>query len=223
MAMGGSLSTAEHLLDDFRGRREYRAEFVVAHAKHLLPIQVQELIRQENLTQSELAKRAALAQSTVSRAADIEYGDLSINTCVRLAAGFDVDFICGFVPFSEFLAWIDRTEGERRIPTFSEEYGQSAKESARKREEAFAKLQHHQMKDFGIVPARDESHRPLRDFAPPKEQSGQLRLPPMEIAQQPQPPDDVRVPQEIDIDVSQIEDDESMRLAKKKLAGQEAA
>lgn len=120
-----SMST-DNLLKDLARSRKYRAEFVVAHAKHSIPLQIQDLLKQQDLTQTELAELADLSQGTVSRAADIAYGNLTINTLVRIAAGFDVAFVCGFVPFSRFLEWIDETSGEQHVATFSEEFGDNA-------------------------------------------------------------------------------------------------
>ncbi len=124
---GERVSTStKSLLADLARSREYRSEFVAAHAKHVLPIQIQELLKQHGLTQTELAAQADLSQGTVSRAADLEYGNLTINTCVRVAAGFDVAFICGFVPFSRFIEWADKSAGIVDAPTFDEEFGDAA-------------------------------------------------------------------------------------------------
>jgi transcriptional regulator with XRE-family HTH domain len=111
--------------------KEYRAEFVVAHAKHSVPLQIQELLEQQELTQTELARRADVTQGTVSRAADPSYGNLTLNTLVRLAAGFDVALICAFVPFSRFIKWIDDTAGDIRIPKFAQEYAESGEQHQR--------------------------------------------------------------------------------------------
>ncbi len=69
----------------------------------------------------ELATRAKIAQGVVSRAADPEYGNLTLNTIIRIAAGFDIAFLGKFVPFSELDRWFENLSEEPDIKAFSEE------------------------------------------------------------------------------------------------------
>jgi predicted XRE-type DNA-binding protein len=126
------MSTAtESLLADFAASQDYRAGFVVAHAKQSIPLQIHDLMEQHGLKQAQLARLADISQSTVSRALDPGYGDLNINTLVRIAAGFDVAFVCGFVPFSRFFEWLDQTMGITRIPKFSDEFPEGQASASR--------------------------------------------------------------------------------------------
>ncbi len=102
--------------------KKYRAEFVAAQVKRGIPFQIRTLLRQTELSQEELASRAGLTQGVVSRAANPDYGNLTLNTIVRIAAGFDVAFVGKFVPFSELGEWFtDLSEESVRVKTFAEE------------------------------------------------------------------------------------------------------
>ena len=103
--------------------KKYREEFVAAHAKQAIPFQIRALMKQMGLSQKELAARSRLTQGVVSRAANPDYGNLTINTLVRIAAGFDVAFVGRFVPFGELPPWFDHLyqEGHFHVPTFQEE------------------------------------------------------------------------------------------------------
>ena len=104
-----------------RSGRNYRVEFLLAQAKQAIPYQVRALLKQQGISQQELAKRAGLTQGVISRAANPTYGNLSINTCVRIAGGLDVAFIGKFVPYRELDRWLDHLNDESYVPTFEEE------------------------------------------------------------------------------------------------------
>ena len=102
--------------------KRYREEFVAAQVKRGIPFQIRTLLKQTGLTQGELASRSRLTQGVVSRAADPDYGNLTLNTIVRVAAGFDVAFVGKFVPFSELGKWFTGLSEESvRVKTFNEE------------------------------------------------------------------------------------------------------
>jgi transcriptional regulator with XRE-family HTH domain len=101
--------------------KKYREEFVAAQVKRGIPFQVRRLLKQKELSQQELATRAKIAQGVVSRAADPEYGNLTLNTIIRIAAGFDIAFLGKFVSFSELDQWFDNLSEEPPIKTFDEE------------------------------------------------------------------------------------------------------
>lgn len=102
--------------------KDYRAEFVSAQVKRAIPFQIRALLKKENLTQERLAELSGLSQGVVSRAADPDYGNLTLNTIIRVASGFDVAFIGQFVPFSELDRWFAELDEESlKIKTFSEE------------------------------------------------------------------------------------------------------
>lgn len=83
--------------------KRYRQQFVAARVKRGIPFQLRALIKKRKLSQVELAERAGLTQGAVSRALNPSYGNLTLRTIIRIAAGFDVAFIGTFVPFSELV------------------------------------------------------------------------------------------------------------------------
>jgi transcriptional regulator with XRE-family HTH domain len=102
--------------------KKYREEFVAAQVKRGIPFQIRTLLKQTGLSQEKLASQAGLTQGVVSRAADPNYGNLTLNTIIRIAAGFDVAFVGKFVPFSELGKWfIDLSEESVHVKTFEEE------------------------------------------------------------------------------------------------------
>lgn len=114
------------LLRDFAANKQFRDEYVTAHAKQSIGLQISDLLEQRGIKQAELAKRAGLTQGVISRAADPSYGNLTINTCLRIAAGADVAFVPLFVTYSQLLRWLREWERFNELPTFDEEFGQDA-------------------------------------------------------------------------------------------------
>lgn len=109
--------------------KKYREQFVSAQVKRDIPAQIRTLMRQKDLTQEKLAERCGLDQGTVSRTANPNYGNLTLNTIIRIAAGFDVAFIGKFVPFSELGRWFLRPPEETTIPNYIEEASQISPDS----------------------------------------------------------------------------------------------
>jgi transcriptional regulator with XRE-family HTH domain len=103
--------------------KKYREAFVGSQVKRTVPFQVRALRKQRNWSQAELAERAGVTQGVISRAEDPDYGNLTFNSVVRLAAGFDCAFIGRFVPFSELVGWYDSlSEAMIRVAGFNEDY-----------------------------------------------------------------------------------------------------
>ena len=103
--------------------KEYREAFVTAQVKKAIPFQIRAMLKTRRWSQEELATRSALEQGVVSRAASPTYGNLTLNTILRVAAGFDVAFIGKFVPFSELGQWfLNLSEAELgNVAAFAEE------------------------------------------------------------------------------------------------------
>ena len=101
--------------------KKYREEFVAAQVKRGIPFQIRTLLKRAGISQEELANRAGLTQGVVSRAANPDYGNLTLNTIVRIAAGFDVAFVGKFVPFSELSKWFTELSEDTTVKTFEEE------------------------------------------------------------------------------------------------------
>lgn len=93
--------------------KKYREAFVAAELKRGIPRQIRVLRKQRGWTQPRLAEAAGLTQGVISRAEDPDYGNLTINTLLRIAAGFDIAFVGRFVPFSEQAKWYSELSEER--------------------------------------------------------------------------------------------------------------
>jgi transcriptional regulator with XRE-family HTH domain len=102
--------------------REYRAEFASAQFKRLVPFQIRALRKQRGWTQEQLAEKSKLTQGVISRAEDSDNGNLTANTILRIADGFDVAFVGRFVSYGELEEWFrSLTETTVRVPSFDEE------------------------------------------------------------------------------------------------------
>jgi transcriptional regulator with XRE-family HTH domain len=101
--------------------KAYREQMVAEQAKRAIPFQIRALLASRGYSQKELAARAGLHQGAVSRAADLDYGNLTLNTIVRLAAGFDVAFVGEFVPFSRFVDYMNRLPALGDVASFEDE------------------------------------------------------------------------------------------------------
>ncbi|MGH7829462.1 MAG: helix-turn-helix domain-containing protein, partial [Candidatus Binatia bacterium] len=80
--------------------KKYREEFVAAQLKRGIPFQARALLKNRKWSQEILAEKSGLTQGVVSRALSPNYGNLTLNTIIRIAAGFDVAFVGKFVPFT---------------------------------------------------------------------------------------------------------------------------
>lgn len=102
--------------------KKYRTAFARAQFKRLVPLQIQTLRRQRGWSQQELAEYAKVTQGVVSRSEDQDYGNLTVNTILNIAEGFDVAFVGRFVPFSELDDWyVNLSQETMRVPSFEEE------------------------------------------------------------------------------------------------------
>jgi transcriptional regulator with XRE-family HTH domain len=117
------MSTVSSLWKKLAKSKKYREEFVAAQVKRGIPFQARALLKsREGWTQEILAERSGLTQGVVSRALNPNYGNLTLNTIIRIAAGFDVAFIGRFVPFSELENWFENmSEETAQVLAFEEE------------------------------------------------------------------------------------------------------
>jgi transcriptional regulator with XRE-family HTH domain len=97
-----SVTSKQKLLAKLR-IKSYRDAYVAEHVKTSVPIQLRILRDQHDLTQAELARRARTTQTVISRIEDPDYGNLSLNSLLKIAAGLDVALLVKFVPFSRLL------------------------------------------------------------------------------------------------------------------------
>lgn len=116
------MNTFGELWGKLRASKEYREGLVASQLKRGIPFQIRQLIKDSGLSQEQLADRAGISQGVVSRAANPNYGNLTLNTLIRMAAGFDVAFMGKFVPFSELGRWfVDLSEDAVHVETFEQE------------------------------------------------------------------------------------------------------
>lgn len=105
--------------------KEFREEFCALQLKRGVAFQIRALLKKRGWTQGKLAEKAKLTQGVVSRAQDPNYGNLTVNTINRLAAGFDVAFLGLFVPYSILVEWFENLSEELgNIESFESEYQQ---------------------------------------------------------------------------------------------------
>jgi transcriptional regulator with XRE-family HTH domain len=113
------MSTPSKLWRQLASSKEFREEFAALQLKRGVPFQIRALLKERGWKQETLAEKARLTQGVISRVQNPDYGNLTINTIARVAAGFDVAFIGSFVPFSELEHWFeDLSEESGKIRTF---------------------------------------------------------------------------------------------------------
>ena len=119
------MNTLSNLRQKLSRSKGYREAFVASVAKRMTPLQIRTLRRQRDWSQSRLATESGLTQGVISRAEDPEYGNLTINTLVRIASGFDCAFVGRFIPFSELGRWYTTLEDERamEVESFADDSG----------------------------------------------------------------------------------------------------
>jgi len=83
--------------------REYRAAYVEENVRTGIAFQVRALRSQRGWTQKKLAEVMGKPQSVVCRIEDPDYGKLSVQTLLEVAAAFDVALVIQYVGFPEFL------------------------------------------------------------------------------------------------------------------------
>ena len=122
------MSTTEHTLsiNKLRRSKEYREAFVSAFLKRFIPFQIRAIRKKRGMSQHQLAEASKVTQGVISRAEDPDYGNLTLNTVLRIAAGYDLAFVGKFVPFGELIKTVDEmSEDAWAIPSFTEEYAQA--------------------------------------------------------------------------------------------------
>jgi transcriptional regulator with XRE-family HTH domain len=103
--------------------KAYREEFALSLLKKMVPFQTRVLRRERHLSQAQLAESSKLTQGVISRAEDPDYGNLTLNTIGRIAAGFDLAFIGRFVQFSDLVKFshsLTEEEFKQLIPFVEE-------------------------------------------------------------------------------------------------------
>lgn len=116
------MSDLSNLWNKLSSSKAYREALVASQLKRGLPFQARTMRKKRGWSQAFVAEESGLTQGAVSRAEDPDYGNLTVNTVLRIAAGHDVAVICKFVSFSEFAKWyVKFSEASAVVPTFEEE------------------------------------------------------------------------------------------------------
>lgn len=146
------MATFKDLWRKLSSGKDYRKEYVSSLLKRGTAMQIQALMKQKGWTQSQLAEHAGLTQGVISRASNPAYGNLTFNTVIELAAGFDVAFVGRFMPFSEFVKWVKNMPDEMAfaMPSFDKENA-NASEVLRKLEEGEALREQSEEKRPGLA------------------------------------------------------------------------
>ena len=102
--------------------KKYRDAFVASQLKRGMPFQISAMRKKLDWSQGDLAKASGVTQGVISRAENPNYGNLTFNTVLRIAAGFDVAFVGWFVPFTKLTEWYENLSEESvQVATFEEE------------------------------------------------------------------------------------------------------
>lgn len=117
--------------------KKYRDAFVASQLKRGMPFQISAMRKKLDWSQEDLAKASGVTQGVISRAENPNYGNLTFNTVLHIAAGFDVAFVGWFVPFSKLTEWYENLSEESvQVATFEEE----DKESEEQKEQVAAEI-----------------------------------------------------------------------------------
>jgi transcriptional regulator with XRE-family HTH domain len=95
--------------------KKFRDAFVASQFKRSIPFQITALRNKLGLSQEQLARASHLTQGVISRSENPNYGNLTFNTVLRIAAGLDVAVIVEFVPFSKLLE-VFENRSEDQVP-----------------------------------------------------------------------------------------------------------
>lgn len=102
--------------------KEYRDAFVSELITTGIAFQIKALRKQRKWKQTKLGEWATMAQETISRFENPNYGNLNLETLKRLASAFDIGLMVRFVPFSELVNWeINLSPESLEVVSFNEE------------------------------------------------------------------------------------------------------
>ncbi len=83
--------------------KDYRDAWVDESVKMIVPYQIQAIRNQRDWSQEVLGNKAGMLRNAVSRLESVDYGNLSVNTLLRIAHAFDCGLLVKFVPFSRLV------------------------------------------------------------------------------------------------------------------------
>jgi transcriptional regulator with XRE-family HTH domain len=107
----------------FRSDIEFRYAVNKAYSEVRIAKQLKILREDDNLTQSQLAEKAAMKQSRISALEGMDYSSWSISTLERLAKALGVGFKFSFASWSELVGEIESglTQTNVRVPSFEDD------------------------------------------------------------------------------------------------------
>jgi transcriptional regulator with XRE-family HTH domain len=108
--------------DKLSKSKRYRAQFVSSTARRAFAFQLRAIMKKRGISQERLAEMCGLTQGVISRAADPNYGKLTVTLKAKIAGGLDMAYLGTLVPFSDAAKWISNLSEESvQIATFEEE------------------------------------------------------------------------------------------------------
>jgi transcriptional regulator with XRE-family HTH domain len=104
--------------------KEYRDAWVDESVKSIVPYQIQAIRKQRGWSQAFLGEKAGMLPNAVTRLESVAYGNLSINTLLRIAHSFDCGLLVKFVPFSRLVGeFEDVSPNALEVDSFHDDFG----------------------------------------------------------------------------------------------------
>jgi transcriptional regulator with XRE-family HTH domain len=116
-----SVTSRKRLLAKLKNKA-YRKAYTAEHVKTTTPLQIRTVREQREWTQGKLAAEAKTTQTAISRTEDPNYGNLTLNNLLKIAAALDVGLLVKLVPFSRLVKeYEDLSPIAMSVPSFIEE------------------------------------------------------------------------------------------------------
>lgn len=147
----------------------------MAQFKRFVPFQISALRKQKQWSQQQLADSAELTQGVVSRAEDPDYGNLAVNTILRIAKGLDRVFVGQFMSYAEFEHWRRNLSEDMVVLDFEQEDTQFEREAESALHESTA-IKYLEKLRTGAVGGSGKSKRFLELVSSATDQKLQLSL-----------------------------------------------
>lgn len=111
--------------------KAYRHAWVTESIKMVLPFQIQANREKRDWSQGILGDKSEMKQNAISRLESMEYGNLTVNTLLRLSYAFDCGLLIKFVPFSRLVGEFEDVSHEALlVDSFDEDQANLARSTA---------------------------------------------------------------------------------------------